>query len=1155
MADQAERVILEAEDQVTPIVGKANTSLGSFESKAESSHGKVIRITDQTRSSVQRLIASLEKQAETYGKSGVEKLIAQRDQLLQRYSREPAAVDAITKSYQRMIAEQEKMDSAAKFEGFGAKVEQFIQAPLQVAKSALTSVLTALGPFGGAIAAGATALVAITAAGFEAAKSLGEYGIQVRDVELRTGLTAKEVGQFGFAARAAGSDVSVFERMMRGLTEAVEDESAAGEKARSWLTKFGVDLEEVKSGTASTKDVILQIADGLKELRAGPDPFAEKKAALDLFKRAGIEMIPVLEELNENYAIAQKQGYGPSEEEVARDVRYKREVTEVETAWGAVLRSLQGIIALPGLKVIELVLKLSTSGEKLPLWLGVSGARAAMALGGLVEHGSTEAIPEPPMPAPPGRSPVFDAEVARGQAVATGLKSFLGSGVEGAEAKEKQLKTALDAARADAQSLTSGPVDPSLASAARKKIEAAQQAYDRQTELVKQLKAQEAERAKLASFTVTDKAESEMEANAPVIRSVPSLYPWTPEIGNANALGGWTPEFNVNQAALDKANAPMRAAQTAQMEARFKGEEEQRKQAQQEQLAGIAAEASATERLLELRKGPDGEMETAKKVAGIRQEALQQELAITGDIGKYREETLKNALDLQVKMAEEQQKQASAAEEQQKKEMDSLASTSSGLFHTLFTKPQNFAKQLTGTIREAALKPITGGLGDLVAKTILGGGKKDPVTVSTDQNTAATMQNSAVMAGLTAVLAAGMGVAVPSVSGGGASGIPGISMPAISGSVSSATPSLPSIWTGGVFGSPSMGGGEAGSPVNSGGAPDIYNLPMSPSGGGSNPLGSLATILGGGGRGSSSASPFGGITKMLGNLKGVNWGGLTRSGQIYGAGTGDATGAGASSAGHITGVNGMAGAALLAGGTMAAEAGLLGNARGTALGIAEGTAGGAAIGFQMGGPPGALIGGGAGFGIGIGEKIAGIKSDQQKAHDDIKQIYGIDIPTGSGTIKQVVSIAQSQFGGDVAVAVRSPSVRQLVMLYSESTGQHMPLSATTPYAGSLAEQGGNLYQQASYQDGQAHVYASNIPTLGGIAAGAYPTPGGPNTAGGAGGNTYLSLQVGGSDTASFMTGAFVTPQFVADQGMAAQQSSYNRTQDSANAQAPGLTVS
>ena len=59
----------------------------------------------------------------------------------------------------------------------------------------------------------------------------------------------------------------------------------------------------------------------------------------------------------------------------------------------------------------------------------------------------------------------------------------------------------------------------------------------------------------------------------------------------------------------------------------------------------------------------------------------------------------------------------------------------------------------------------------------------------------------------------------------------------------------------------------------------------------------------------------------------------------------------------------------------------------------------------------------------------------------------------------------------------------------------------------------------------------------------YPTPGNPNTAGGAGA-TYLSLNISGPDTASFMTGQFVTPQFVADQAMAAQYSSYGRVHQS-----------
>jgi hypothetical protein len=65
-----------------------DSSLDSFEKKATTAHDKVVRITDQTRTSVQRLISSLEKQADTFGKTGVDRLISQRDQLLQRYARE-----------------------------------------------------------------------------------------------------------------------------------------------------------------------------------------------------------------------------------------------------------------------------------------------------------------------------------------------------------------------------------------------------------------------------------------------------------------------------------------------------------------------------------------------------------------------------------------------------------------------------------------------------------------------------------------------------------------------------------------------------------------------------------------------------------------------------------------------------------------------------------------------------------------------------------------------------------------------------------------------------------------------------------------------------------------------------------------------------------
>ena len=348
MADQAERVILEAEDEVTPVVNKANTGLDSFEKKAESSHGKVIRITDQTRSSIQRLIASLEKQAETYGKSGVDRLIAQRDSLLQRYAREPAAIDAITRSYERMIDTQKRVDVEAALEKqarsvqtFGERISQSIESPIQGAGSAVGSLLTKIGPLGVGLAAGATAIAGFAVATWDAVRSLGEYGVRVKDAELRTGLTAKEVGQFGFAARAVSQDVSIFERLMRGLTGAVEDTGKEGEKARTWLTRFGVDIQGVRTGVIPTSEVLLQVASGLEKL---PPGFDRTRVAMDLFKRVGIEAIPVMDGLKERVDRAKSLGFGVTEADVKKYEELNKKAVEFEMRWESAIRSVKGML-------------------------------------------------------------------------------------------------------------------------------------------------------------------------------------------------------------------------------------------------------------------------------------------------------------------------------------------------------------------------------------------------------------------------------------------------------------------------------------------------------------------------------------------------------------------------------------------------------------------------------------------------------------------------------------------------------------------------------------------------------------------------------------------------------------------------------------------
>jgi hypothetical protein len=231
------------------------------------------------------------------------------------------------------------------------------------------------------------------------------------------------------------------------------------------------------------------------------------------------------------------------------------------------------------------------------------------------------------------------------------------------------------------------------------------------------------------------------------------------------------------------------------------------------------------------------------------------------------------------------------------------------------------------------------------------GGKQDPMKMSTDINTAVTAQNSAAVATLTAVLAGAMGMATPAIAlppGIGGISLPSISASAVSGPSSGASsgggsnawfaPGGPSS----VFSAPRIFGG-GGAPSNNG---SDYNFgwDTGPAASSNKGSGGIFRSIFGGGSSQQSGSGQTGIAGMLRNFKTMNWGGLTRAndGSVVGYGP-DGTPhddqGNPVNPGRVTGVNGMAGAAMAGTGMMLAQSGLLGANRGTWGGIAEGTAG------------------------------------------------------------------------------------------------------------------------------------------------------------------------------------------------------------------------
>ena len=169
---------------------------------------------------------------------------------------------------------------------------------------------------------------------------------------------------------------------------------------------------------------------------------------------------------------------------------------------------------------------------------------------------------------------------------------------------------------------------------------------------------------------------------------------------------------------------------------------------------------------------------------------------------------------------------------------------------------------------------------------------------------------------------------------------------------------------------------------------------------------------------------------------------------------------------------GMVGASPLWGGVLGAGAGLAVNGlqRGGVAGLAETTAGGALVGMQLGGPIGAAIGAGVGAIAGMVRMFVTTATEQVRSQ--IQSTYGVDIPRNSGILNQILQIANQNFGGSISTAIRSDSVRSLIQLYAQSTGQKTNFGPGM-LPSSFVENGGLLSQLPSYQNG------SIVPSVGG----------------------------------------------------------------------------
>ena len=106
------------------------------------------------------------------------------------------------------------------------------------------------------------------------------------DLSQKSGMSVEKLSQFGKAAKISGSDVDAVANASVKLSKGLVDGKAADA-----LKSLGISATDASGKLKPTSQIMLEVADKFKAM---PDGAAKSAAAVQLFGRAGADLIPML---------------------------------------------------------------------------------------------------------------------------------------------------------------------------------------------------------------------------------------------------------------------------------------------------------------------------------------------------------------------------------------------------------------------------------------------------------------------------------------------------------------------------------------------------------------------------------------------------------------------------------------------------------------------------------------------------------------------------------------------------------------------------------------------------------------------------------------------------------------------------------------------
>jgi hypothetical protein len=308
---------------------------------------------------------------------------------------------------------------------------------VQRAMAGLESGIRALG-----VATTAGAMIAFVKSSLDMAAGL-------KTLSKQTGLSTQELQVWQAAARESGVSVDTATGGIEAFARTIGEATQGQKEAIDSLNQWGIKILDAHGNLRSFDDIIL---DAARHIAAIKDPILQARAATELFKRSGQEMLPVI------------QAMGTAHDEVAQHAKDSGQIIsdaaieaadQVENKWGELVQSTKRMVAemAPDLKEVldtfttwdQKVKELSDDFFKYEEYLRTHPLINLFGKGGLFGPGISTAEMEgkPELPGPPLISVPEPATFPGSTGPGVSNPAIVGGGMSQAEKEAKAHAEAL----------------------------------------------------------------------------------------------------------------------------------------------------------------------------------------------------------------------------------------------------------------------------------------------------------------------------------------------------------------------------------------------------------------------------------------------------------------------------------------------------------------------------------------------------------------------------------------------------------------------------------------------------------------------------------------------------------------------------------------